>query len=164
MQDPAHDFWKLFKASGCSLQLAGATKEEVFDELLDNLIKSKQLEEGRRAAARKALLEREAIASTGVGQGVAIPHVQLAGIETVVASLSLHPTGVDWQAVDGEPVNILFMVLRPKVPSSEFDPERHLSMMRWISTLGRTGDFRNFALAAKTRTELVDLLKEMAAP
>ena len=163
MQDSANDSWKLFKASGCSLRLKGCTKEEVFEELVDNLVKSKQLDATHRDSALQALAERESVASTGVGQNVAIPHVQIAGIESVVASLSIHAQGVSWNAVDGEPVNIFFTILRPKGTAAGFDPERHLTMMRWVSTLGRTGDFRNFAQAATTRTELVDLLKEMAA-
>jgi mannitol/fructose-specific phosphotransferase system IIA component (Ntr-type) len=43
------------------------------------------------------------------------------------------------------------------------DPDRHLEMMRWIARLGRDGDFRRFAVRVKTKTELVDLLKEMSA-
>jgi len=163
MQDSANDSWKLFKASACSLRLKGGTKEEVFEELVDNLVKAKQLDPERREAALSALQERESVASTGVGQNVAIPHVQLEGLDGVVASLSIHVEGVEWSAVDGEPVNIFFTVLRPQASTEGFDRDRHLEMMKWISTLARTGDFRNFAQAATTKTELVDLLKEMAA-
>ena len=53
-----------------------------------------------------------------------------------------------------------FVILRPERSGSRFHPERHLDMMKWISTLGREGDFRRFALGVANRTELVDLLTE----
>ena len=162
METRENDYWKLFKPSTCSLLLAGQTKQEVFEEIVRGLVKAKGLTAQQEAPAVQALLEREEKASTGIGCNVAIPHVQLAGLDAVVASLSVHRQGVDWSALDGERVHIFFSVFRPMRAGGCYDPERHLEMMRWISGLGRIGDFRNFALAAKTRTELVDLLKEMA--
>jgi mannitol/fructose-specific phosphotransferase system IIA component (Ntr-type) len=108
------------------------------------------------------LIERETVATTGVGHNIAIPHVKLAGLEQAVASLCVHPAGVEWAAVDGEPVHVLFTVLRPDKAGNLHDPERHLEMMRWVARLARERDFRQFALQVRTRTELVDLLKEMS--
>ncbi len=91
---------------------------------------------------------------------VAIPHVKLAGLEKAICSLGVHQAGAEWDAVDGAPVKILFTVLRPAEAGEQHDPEQHLEMMRWIAKLGRDADFRNFALQAKTKKELVDLLKD----
>jgi mannitol/fructose-specific phosphotransferase system IIA component (Ntr-type) len=157
MQTEAKEFWKLFKPSACSLKLAGTTKEEVFEELVENFVKAKCLEAELRAPALRAL------ASTGVGQRVAIPHVKLAGLDEPIFSLSLHPTGVEWSSLDGQSVAILFTVIRPERPGARYDPERHLGMMRWISNLSRDGDFRRFAVGVTTKKELVDLLREMSA-
>lgn len=164
MQIQAKEYWRLFKPSACSIHLKGATQEEVIDELVGNFIRAKLLPEDLRPSAVRALLEREALASTGVGQNVAIPHVKLKGIDEAIVSLSLHPTGVEWASLDGEPVQIFFAVVRPDRPGSRFDPERHLDMMRWISQLGREADFRRFALGVSNRTELVELLKEKSEP
>lgn len=155
-------FWKLFKAKSCSLSLSGSTKEQVLAELVVGLIEGGSLDEGLRDEALGALREREGLATTGVGQNVAIPHVKVRGLERAVASLSVHPEGVEWGAVDGEPVRLFFTVLRPAQESRQHDPEAHLEMMRWIARLGRERDFRSFALQATTRSQLVDLLKEMA--
>jgi mannitol/fructose-specific phosphotransferase system IIA component (Ntr-type) len=160
MQTKAKDYWKLFKPSACSIRLKGSTREEIFDEVVDTFIKAKVLTEELRKSAQSTLVDREAIASTGIGQNVAIPHVKLKGIEEAVVGLLLHPTGVEWRSLDGEDVQIFFVILRPERPGSRFDPERHLDMMKWISTLGRDADFRRFALGVANRTELVDLLKE----
>lgn len=162
METQAQDFWKLFKPVGCSVKLKGATKEEVFDELIGNLVQAKMLSEKSAKTALRALAERERLASTGVGRNVAIPHVKISGLDSVVVSLSIHPEGVDWEALDGDQVNIFFTVLRPATAGDQHDPERHLEMMQWISRLCRDADFRRFATRASTRTELVDLLKEMA--
>ncbi len=162
MQTQQMDYWKLFKPSACSVKLGGTTQEEVFEELTSNLVKAKQLPSKLASAAQEAMIERERLASTGVGQNVAIPHIKLSGLEKVVVSLSVHNDGVEWSSLDGSLVHLFFTVLRPARPSEKFDPDRHLDMMRWISQLGRDGDFRNFARAASNRTELVDLLKEMA--
>ncbi len=163
MQTQAKDYWKLFKPSACSLRLQGSTHAEVFQELARNMIRAKLLPDELREPAVQAFLGREVVASTGVGNHVAIPHVKLPGLTHVVVSLSLHPAGVSWKSLDGEPVRIFFAVLRPDRANDRFDPERHLDMMRWIAQLGRKADFRRFALAVSNRTELVDLLKEMSA-
>ena len=163
MQTEANEYWKLFKPAACCLRLGGSTKEEVFLELVETFVKAKSLPESLQDAALHALIEREHLASTGVGQRVAIPHVKLAGLEEAVFSLALHPDGIEWSSLDGEPVAILFTVLRPEKASARHSPERHLDMMRWISQLGRDADFRRFALGVTTKKALVDLLREMSA-
>ncbi len=160
MQTKAKDFWRLFKPSACSIRLKGKSKNEVFEELVSNLVAAKLLAETLSEPALRSLLERERLASTGVGMNVVIPHVKLKGLEETVLSLSIHAAGVDWNALDGAPAHIFFTVLRPETGGALHDPERHLELMRWISGLARDGDFRNFARASKNRTDLIDLLRE----
>ncbi len=162
MKTDTNSYWKLFKPKASSLKLKGDDHETLFAELVDNLVKAGQLDEELRALAEKTLVERERLASTGLGLGVSIPHVQLPGITSAVCSLSMKPEGVEWRAVDGDPVQIFFVVLRPAEESDDHDPETHIDMMRWITRLSRNHDFRRFALSAKTKKELIDLLKEMA--
>ena len=162
MPTETSDFWKLFKAKSCSIGLKSTDRDGIFQELVDNLIHGDSLDESFREAALKALDERETLASTGVGMNVAIPHVKLPGLEAVAVSLSIHKGGVDWNATDGDPVHLFFTVLRPEAAGDQHDPDRHLDMMRWIARLAREGDFRRFAVNAKTKKELVDLLKEKA--
>ena len=156
------DYWKLFKPAVCSVDLCGATREELFAQLVDNFVRAKYLAPQQHEAAVEALLEREARASTGVGQRVAIPHVKLAGLDEALVSLSLHRAGVEWGAIDGQPVSLFFTVLRPEKAGARHQPERHLDMMRWISQLGRDADFRRFAQAVTTKKALVDLLRELS--
>lgn len=162
MQIKAKEYWRLFKPSACSIGLKAASKEEVFGEIVENFVRAKMLVEDFRDAALASLIRREGVASTGVGGNVAVPHVQLKGLEEAIVSLSIHRNGVEWSSLDGEPVHILFAVMRPEQGSARWDPERHLEMMRWISQLSREADFRRFAMGVSNRTELVDLLKEMS--
>ncbi|MFT7667629.1 MAG: PTS system nitrogen regulatory IIA component [Planctomycetota bacterium] len=156
-------YWKQFKPKSCSVDLKASQKEGILTEIVNNMVKSGLLEDGLSESALRTLVEREELASTGVGMTVAIPHVKLPGLTKVVCTLSVHKEGVEWTASDGEPVHILFTVLRPERAGDEHDPTQHLEMMSWIARLSREEDFRRFAKVAKTKTELVDLLKEMSA-
>ncbi len=156
-------YWKHFKPKSCSVNLKGSDKASILDEIVDNMVKSGVLDKAQREVAAEALTNREELASTGVGMGVAIPHVKIPGLTKVVCTLSVHKEGLEWVAVDGELVHVFFTVLRPERAGDEHDPDRHLEMMSWIARLSREPDFRRFARVAKTKTELVDLLKEMSA-
>jgi mannitol/fructose-specific phosphotransferase system IIA component (Ntr-type) len=65
-------------------------------------------------------------------------------------------TGIEWQAIDGRPVQIVFFVVSPSD-----DPESHLQCLRWISTLVRNGDFRRFLLDAHGEAQIRELLREL---
>ncbi len=156
------NFWKSFKPKSCSVRLQSASKEEALAEMVENLILGEALPAKLRTEALQALLEREKLGSTGVGNGVAIPHVKLKGLDRAACSLSVHGEGLEWSALDGGRVHLFFAVLRPDKPGENHDPQRHLEMMQWIARLARESDFRRFALKVKTKTELVDLLKEMS--
>lgn len=155
-------WWKNFKASSCHHKLAAGDKDAVLDAVVDLLVKAKTLPASGGPSALKALQAREELASTGVGMGVAIPHVKVPGLETAVCSLVVLESTVEWAAVDGEPVDIVFTVLRPESATGDHDPEEHIEMMRWIASLGREADFRSFARQATKKSSLVDLLKEHA--
>jgi len=157
------NFWKSFKPKSCAVHLQAESKEAALAEVVGNLIGGEALPARCKDEALEALLARERLGSTGVGMGVAIPHVKLKGIERAACSLSVHATGLEWQALDGAPVHILCTVLRPDKPGESHDPQRHLEMMQWIARVAREPDFRRFALKVKTKTELVELLREMSA-
>ena len=156
------NWWKQFKPKACSTKLKAGSKDDSLQEVVANLLTAELLPAEMESAALRALAAREEIGTTGIGMGVAIPHVKLRGLRAAVCSLSIHPEGIDWQAVDGAPVQILFTVLRPEQAGEDHDPERHLAMMNWIARLARESDFRSFAIRSKTKTDLVNLLKEMS--
>jgi nitrogen PTS system EIIA component len=91
----------------------------------------------------RVLVEREALQSTGIGEGVAIPHGALENLPGQVAALLICPGGVPFDAIDNAPVNILFAVLTPKRATGE-----HLKTLARISRLLRDTSFRTKLLGA----------------
>ena len=155
-------YWKSFDPKVCSVRLKGATKDEILTELVENFISGDALNADTAKGAQAALEERERGASTGIGRGVAIIHVRVPGIDRAAMSLSIHKEGLDWEALDREPVHIIFTVLRPERASADYDPEEHIEVMRWVARLAQDTDFRSFAIWVNNKKELASLLKEKA--
>jgi PTS system nitrogen regulatory IIA component len=107
-----------------------------------------------RDDVERVLQEREALQSTGIGEGVAIPHGALAQLEAQCAALLVVPKGVEFAAIDGAPVFILFAVIGPKRATGE-----HLKTLARVSRLLRNRAFRDqliHAPDAKTAYDLID--------
>lgn len=105
-----------------------------------------------------ALLDRERIGSTGIGQGVAIPHIKIAGADRMYGVLVRLETPVDYDAIDGLPVDIIFMLLAP----AESKTTQHLKMLAQISRfLKDTKTCDAIRAAAETET-LTAILTEWA--
>jgi len=94
------------------------------------------------AAVERVLTDREQLQSTGIGEGVAIPHGALPQLETQFAGLLIVPEGVDFAAIDGQPVNILFAVITPKRATGE-----HLKTLARVSRVLRNKAFRERLIA-----------------
>ncbi len=144
--------------------LKASDKAAALEEIANNMVKGKALDPSLCEEVVKVLHAREARATTGVGMNVAISHVSIPGIDAPLCSLSIHKEGLDWSAVDGAPVYLVFTILRPELSAPGHDPDDHISMMRWIAGLGRDGDFRAFARRAGKRSDLIELLKEKSPP
>jgi PTS system nitrogen regulatory IIA component len=99
-------------------------------------------------AVERILADREKLQSTGIGEGVAIPHGALPQLETQFASLLIVPEGVDFAAIDGLPVNILFAVITPKRATGE-----HLKTLARVSRVLRNRAFRERLVAVNTPKE-----------
>ncbi|HSY25854.1 MAG TPA: PTS sugar transporter subunit IIA [Polyangiaceae bacterium] len=101
----------------------------------------------------RVLLEREQLQSTGIGEGVAIPHGALPQLEMQHATLLIVPQGVEFAAIDGVPVNILFAVLGPKRATGE-----HLKTLARVSRLLRNKAFREQLIHAPSAQAAYDLI------
>lgn len=101
----------------------------------------------------RVLLEREALQSTGIGEGVAIPHGALPQLTEQVAALLIVPRGVEFQAIDDAKVSILFGVIGPKRATGE-----HLKTLARVSRLLRSRDFRERLVGASTARDVYELI------
>jgi len=112
----------------------------------------------QRADVERVLVEREQLQSTGIGDGVAIPHGALAELDNQVASLLIVPDGLDFAAIDGQKVTILFAVVGPKRATGE-----HLKTLARVSRLLRNKGFRDQLVHAESATAAYDLIAKEEA-
>lgn len=105
------------------------------------------------AAVERVLLEREALQSTGIGEGVAIPHGAMSELEGQCAAILVVPDGVPFESVDGHDVNILVAVIGPKRASGE-----HLKTLARVSRILRSREFRQRLLSSESGAQAFELL------
>lgn len=143
-------------ASGAIVpRLGSAERDEVIAELVDALIASGAAEARLRDELIGRILERERRGSTGFGRGIAVPHVKHKNVKRMAAAVGLSPTGVDFNALDKQPVFSIFLLLSP-----EDRPEDHLQAMEVIFKNLSKETFRRFLRQAGSVPEVQDLLEE----
>jgi len=133
------------------LEIPGETKQQIIESLLDILMETGKVE--NRQTALEALLEREEKMSTGIENGLAIPHGKTAAVKELVACIGLKKEGVDFDSLDGKPSTIFIMTLSPKDKSGP-----HIQFLAEISSLLKDDEGRNEILAAKTPQEVLDVV------
>lgn len=118
--------------------IKSSKKGDVIKELVDALINAGQIDKRHRNKVIDALLVRESLGSTAIGQGVAIPHAKCDCIGKLVASFGLSKKGVDFDSLDGEPAFIFFLLLAPQDSAGP-----HLKALARISRLLKDKYFRD---------------------
>ncbi|MCE9583201.1 MAG: PTS sugar transporter subunit IIA [Planctomycetes bacterium] len=103
-----------------------------------------------------ALMKREKMGTTGMGGGVALPHAKVEKISALYGALGRSKAGVDFGAVDGEKVHLIFMLVSPPVEADE-----HLAVLKRVSAGIRLPNMSKFLRAAKDSKAIWDLLREM---
>ncbi len=137
------------------VDLQATGKEDAIREIVQSLVRSGRLAEGDLESVSRAILGREELGSTGIGQGVAVPHTRHPTVNRLIGTVALSRRGVDFAALDGEPVDILFLLISP--PNQ---PGDHLRALENISRHLKDERFVNFLRQAKTRENVIDLLEE----
>ena len=128
-----------------------SNKEEAIDHLVNLLDQSGKLND--KEIYKESVLNREAQSTTGIGDGVAIPHGQSEGVETAGLSAMVVKEGLDFKSLDGQPTYLFFMIGAPK------DSEgAHLQALAQLSTLLMEEDFRNALINASSKEEFLQLI------
>jgi len=135
--------------------LKGGSKEDVIRELVGSLKAAGAVSEEDEDAVVAAILKREELGSTGIGNGVAVPHTKHPSVDKLSATVAVSQTGVDFSSLDGEDVFILFLLVSP--PDR---PGDHLRGLENISRHLRSQDFCSFLKQARNADEVWDLLQE----
>ena len=142
-------------AEATAADLEAVEKEEAIRELVGNLVSADRLSKRKAPAVTRAILKREALGSTGIGRGIAVPHTKHSSVKQVIGCLGRSKKGVDFAAIDGEPVYLVFLLVSP----SE-EPGLHLKALERISVVLRDENFSRFLIRAEDTEELVSLLTE----
>lgn len=135
--------------------LKSQDKKGVIQELTDLLIKAGDLKPRTRDAVVKTLLNRETLGSTGIGQGVAIPHGKCEHVTELKGVFGVSKKGIDFDSLDGEQAYIFFLLLAPMESSGP-----HLKALARISKLLKDKYFRDSLKKAENEKSLLKIIKE----
>ncbi|MDR1566730.1 MAG: PTS sugar transporter subunit IIA [Treponema sp.] len=119
---------EVFPPELIKIGLESDDKDEVFEELVDQFCQAEKSD--AREEILEALREREAKMSTGIQKGIAVPHGKTNAINNVRGVLGISKKGIDYDALDGQPVYLLFMLLAPQK-----DSEKHLRLLKRLAGL-----------------------------
>jgi PTS system nitrogen regulatory IIA component len=135
------------------MELTATTKKGVLEELVDLLAKDGKVKDAKVTV--DVLMEREKLGSTGIGQGIAIPHAKTDQAGHVVAAFGLSRRGVQFDSLDGDPVNIFFLLVAPPDAAA-----LHLKALARISRLLKDKFFRQSLRETKAVAEILKLIKD----
>lgn len=135
--------------------LVSTTKNEAIAEMCDAMIGAGVIGKDMRQGVLTALLDREKLGSTGIGEGLAIPHAKHPGVTKLVGLFARSREGVAFDSLDGNPAHLFFMLL-----SNQESAAQHLEALAYVSKHMREDFFRKFLLNARDTKEIRELLEE----
>jgi fructose PTS system EIIBC or EIIC component len=138
------------------LELKASTKEEVIAELVNKLDEAGKLHD--KEAFKDAIFARESQSTTGVGEGIAIPHAKTTAVKTPAVAFGRSKEGIDYESLDGKPSHLFFMIA-----ASEGANNTHLEVLSRLSTLLMNAAFRSKIESASTKEEILDVIREKEA-
>lgn len=136
-------------------QLGSSKRDTVIEELVQSLGDHKKVDATDVKALSKAVIKRENEASTGIGKGVAVPHVKHKSISEPIAVVGCSQEGIDFASLDKQPVYSVFLLLSPAS-----NPDKHLQAMETIFKNLQKEDFRRFLRQARTPGAIVEAIKD----
>ena len=134
-----------------SLNLTAKSKNDVIDELVNMLFKNGKLNDPKEYKAQ--ILKREEESSTGLEEGIAIPHAKTAAVKVPTVAIGISKDGVDFNSLDGEPSKLFFMIAAPANAK-----DSHIEVLSQLSTSLLEDDIREGILNAKSKEEIISIL------
>ncbi len=142
---------ELLKKESIGLNVKAASKEEIIDTLVAFMDAGGRLKD--KAGYKEGILAREALGSTGIGEGIAIPHAKVEAVKEPGLAAAVVPEGVDYEAFDGSLANLIFMIAAPAEGA-----DVHLEALSRLSTLLMVPGFKEGLLNASTKEEFLDVI------
>jgi mannitol/fructose-specific phosphotransferase system IIA component (Ntr-type) len=147
MEVKLSDYMNINRIHFCS----ALSKEEVIDELIDLAREDGKIRNVK--GFKEALLKRESIMSTGIGYGVAIPHVKLPDIPDFFITIGLHKRGVNWDSLDCKPVFIILLIAGP-----DCEQEKYLHILAKLTTIIKIPTQRERLIGLKNKYDVLRML------
>jgi fructose-specific phosphotransferase system IIA component len=138
------------------IPLQATSKDEILAELVDVAARNTAIADS--ADVLRAVREREEVLSTGIGSGVAIPHGKTASVGELTLVAGVHPEGIDFEALDGRPVSLFFLLVGPESAAGQ-----HVKALSRISRLLRRDSFRVRLTEATTPEQFYSIIAEAEA-
>jgi mannitol/fructose-specific phosphotransferase system IIA component (Ntr-type) len=139
--------------------LRATNRWEAIDQLIDNLVATRKIQAENRDAIVAVVKKRESSMSTGIGFGIGIPHASTDLIQEVVGALGRSGTGIDFDALDNQPVNLVMLFL---VPQGQF--QKHLHTLANIAKLLHIKEFRQELEQAPDAAAMYAIIKKYSEP
>ena len=140
-------FSEIFEIDHIIPDLKAKDKKAVLEELAETIVGRQPVID--KNSLVKILLERERLGSTGIGDGVAIPHGKFKGLNHPLISFGKSQKGLDFESMDGQPVHLFFLLVAPENSASV-----HLKALAKIAKILKNGSFRKTLMDASTKEEL----------
>jgi len=138
--------------------LKAETRDEAIAELVEALAAAGRAPKGKKNEIVQQLIEREHQGSTGIGKGIAVPHIKHKAVKDIVGTVGCSRKGIDFAALDRAPVYSILLLLSP--PNN---PDRHLEAMESLFAHLQRDRFRKFLRQSETRAAVAELLAEADA-
>jgi len=143
----------LIDESVIRVPLVSGTKEELIREMVQVLVDAGRIENAQ--ACLDAVFEREALGSTGLENGIAVPHAKTTAVSELAIAIGIAPEGVEFAALDGKPSQLFFLLLAPPDQSGP-----HIEALAEIARLTKSAAFCRTLLSAGSPQEVMELLTE----
>lgn len=135
--------------------LQAQSKDEVIDEMVGLFVKAGIIEKKHKAKVYEVLMAREALGSTAIGQGIAIPHGKIDCVKKITGGLGISKKGINFDSLDGEPAHIFFLLIAPVDSAGP-----HLKALAKISRLLKDKFFRDSLKSVKDEKAILKLVQE----
>ena len=142
-----------FCTEAVTSDLKATNKKELIEEMVGMMVEADAFEKKHKAKIIDVLMAREALGSTAIGQGIAIPHGKTDCVTKLVAGLGVSKKGIDFDALDGEPAHIFFLLAAPVDSAGP-----HLKALARVSRLLKDKYFRESLKSAKDKKEIIELV------
>lgn len=143
----------LVEESIVKVPLQGKTKVDIITELVEILSNAGKIND--KDPIIDALLQRENQGSTGLEQGIAVPHAKTTAVDNITLAIGISPEGMEFDALDGQPSRLFFCMLAP--PDQ---PGKHVEVLSEIARLSKSPAVLKLLINASTPGEVVELLTE----